>query len=433
MTWKTESTLGSEAMDLSQGEEGFDSPTPYVLRPTSMGSPTQNDSRSNEGHRNHPILVSSSSSKSLKKILRSDSGLIPGRPSNSRSWKAPLALTPFFQNVSSMRRSRFGEAYSYKNQGQIGSGGFGNCFLLERSTDKTLRVCKVQQRAYCYKLDDYEDGPTEASILHDILPPHDRILRLHEVIVQSHTVQLYYDFYDGGDLNQLIRSYRDSWQQIPEEFLWHAYQQISEALAFIHHGYDRRMLCPPPANWTSIIHGDVKDKNIFLGPPDLLSSDPLAREYPSLVLGDFGLADLHPSRRWGTPIWQPPELPMLSKKSDVWGAGAVIHSLAHEGKPPILELPKYTSRVTWEEWYENPDARQAMPLVPIYSHDLQDCVLSALDVDPARRLNSYQLYSKVTAVWSIQMAPYLDVVTPLIPPEVYKEYDENGVTLNPVV
>lgn len=190
MTWETESTLGSEAMDRSRGEEGLDSPSLHVLRPTSMGLPTQIESRKNEGDRNHPILASSSRSDSLKKMCHVGSGVLPGYTSQSRSWKALLASTPFSQNVSSMRRSRFGEAYSYKNLGQIGSGGFGNCFLLERSTDKALRVCKVQQRAYCYKLDDYEDGPTEASILHDILPPHDRILRLHEVIVQTNTVQL---------------------------------------------------------------------------------------------------------------------------------------------------------------------------------------------------------------------------------------------------
>lgn len=112
---------------------------------------------------------------------------------------------------------------------------------------------------------------------------------------------------------------------------------------------------------------------------------------------------------------------MLSQKSDVWGAGAVIHSLAHEGKPPILELPAFTSDVTWWQWCESPDARQAIPLVPKYSYDLQDCVLGALDLDAMARLTSYQLYSKVTAVWNVQMAPYLDVVTPLIPPAPYKQ------------
>lgn len=328
-----------------------------------------------------------------------------------------------------MKRSLFGEIESYRQVRHVGSGGFGNCFLLERKTDKALRVCKVQQRAYCYKADDYEDFPLEACILQKILPRHDRILRLHEVIVQTHTLQLYYDFYAGGDLNQLIRSYRDQWQQVPEEFLWHAYQQISEALAFIHYGYDKRTLCPPPADFISIIHGDVKDKNIFLGPPDPFSSDPLAREYPSLVLGDFGLADLHPSRRCGTLLWQPPELPMLSKKSDVWGAGAVIHSLAHEGKPPILELPRPVSNATWAEWCEDPQSRQPFPLVPMYSEELQGCVYSALDVDPVRRLNSYQIYSTVTAVWNLQIAPYQNTITPLLSPAPFKEYDENGVTL----
>ncbi len=429
MIWETDISRGSQAMDFSRGEEGYGAHQLQLPGSTSAVSATQNQLRLNQEDRNHPNQ-SPSPSKSPNILWGSGSELIPVRQQKSRSWKAPLPSMPFCQKVSSMTRSRFGEAYSYRDLGQIGSGGFGNCFLLERSTDKALRVCKVQQRAYCYKTEAYEDRPIEASILHDILPQHDRILRLHEVVFQTHTVQLYYDFYNRGDLHDLIENYRDQWQQIPEEFLWHAYRQISEGLAFIHHGYDKRALCPPPAEWNPIIHGDVKPKNIFLGPPDSFSNDPLAREYPSIVLGDFGLADLHPSRRWGTPIWQPPELPMLSKKSDVWGAGAVIHALAHEGKPPILDLPSFTSNMTWEAWCENPDARQPIPFVPTYSPELQDCVLSALDFDPLRRLTSYQLYSKVTAVWNVQMAPYLNDVSPLISPASYKEYGENGVTLN---
>lgn len=339
-------------------------------------------------------------------------------------------LTSSSQRVSSLRRSRFGEADCYDEIRQIGSGGFGNCFLLERRRDNALRVCKVQKRDYYPEVDDYEEAPIEADILLNILPPHDRILRLHDIIIHSHTVQLYYDFYAGGDLKQLIDSYEGQWQKVPEEFLWHAYQQITEALAYIHHGYDKRAVGPPPKHWTSIIHGDVKDRNIFLGPPNTLSNDSLAREYPSLILGDFGLADIRPSRRWGTPVWQAPELPMLSKKSDVWGAGAVIHALAHEGKPPILELSGAESDDTWDDWCENPASRQAIPLSPTYSRELEICVSHALEFDPVRRYDSLKLHSEVTAVWNVNGAPYVGGgVTPLIQPAAYKEYDENGVTI----
>jgi len=373
--------LGSAAMEFSRGEEGI---APQMIRALSN----------------------------------------PGRSANavSRYWNA------YSEEVDRMRRSSIGEVVAYKEIRQIGSGGFGNCFLLERKTDKALRVCKVQAREFFYD-GEYEDTPLEVSILRDILPQHDRILRLHEFVNQHHTVQLYYDYYEGGDLAGLICSYSEQWQKLPETFLWHAYLQLSEALAFLHHGYDRRQLGSPPADWTSVIHGDIKDKNIFLGPPDPFSNDPLARVYPSLVLGDFGMADLQPTRRWGTPQWQPPELPVTSMKADVWGVGAVIHALAHEGRPPISSRPPRAENLSWEEWCEDPRSRDPIPLEGWYSNELHVCVFNALEFDPRKRFNSLQLYANVMAVWSVSMAPYCEAIPPLIPALEEKWFDENGVTI----
>ena len=323
-----------------------------------------------------------------------------------------------------MRRSSLGEVHSYKEIRQIGSGGFGNCFLLERKSDEARRVCKVQAREY---QDEERCGvPLEVTILRDLLPRHDRILHLHEFVLQPSTVQLYYNYYEGGDLYQLIGRYYDQWQDIPETFLWHVYLQMSEAVAFLHYGYDRRQLHPPPADWTAVIHGDIKDKNIFLGPPDPSSNHPLAREYPSLVLGDFGMADLAPSYRLGTPQWQPPELPITSMKADVWALGAVMHALAHEGRPPIAPLPR---GFTWEDWCEFPDSRQPVPLYGLYSDELHDCVFSALALCPDGRLNSFDLHYKVMKEWCFSIGPYCGEIKPLIAAMESKCYNENGATI----
>ena len=336
----------------------------------------------------------------------------------------PVTRNSFHSRVTCMRRSSLGEVHIYKEVRQIGSGGFGNCFLLERKTDKARRVCKVQAREY---QDDARNGvPLEVNILRDLLPRHDRILHLHEFLVQPSTVQLYYDYYEGGDLHQLIGRYYDQWQDIPETFLWHVYLQMSEAVAFLHYGYDRRQLRSFPADWTAVIHGDIKDRNIFLGPPDPSSSNPLAREYPSLVLGDFGMADLEPSNRYGTPQWQPPELPTTSMKADVWELGAVIHALAHEGKPPLAPLPR---GFTWEDWCDFPGSRDPIPLYGLYSDELHDCVFSALALQPHKRLNSYDLHYKVMKEWCLSIGPYCSQITPLIPTMETKCYNENGATI----
>ncbi|KAL6720261.1 hypothetical protein ACLMJK_002182 [Lecanora helva] len=348
------------------------------------------------------------------------------RPSDIRNFTylKPSGLHPWQQNIKSLHRSSVGEIYSYKEMRQIGSGGFGNCFLLKRNKDQALRVCKVQARDFHYG-EDYNKPPLEVDILRDLLPRHDRILHLHEFVIQPLTVQLYYDYYEGGDLKQLITRYYDRWEDIPETFLWHAYLQLSEAIAFLHYGYDRRQQTFSPADWTTVIHGDIKDKNIFLGPPDPHSSDPLAREYPSLVLGDFGMADTQPSDRYGTTQWQPPELPITSVEADVWSVGAVIHALAHEGKPPLAPLPL---GFLWEDWCIDPGAREPMPLYGLYSDALHNCVFSALEHYPEARCNSYDLHLMVLQEWCLSIGPKCDVITPLLPAMAEKLYNENGAT-----
>ena len=342
-----------------------------------------------------------------------------------RSFRRPH----FRPGIDCLQRSSTGEVDDYKEIRHIGSGGYGNCFLLERKSDKALRVCKVQERESLYPEEKYEDTPLEVTILRDILPRHDHILHLQDFVLQPHTVQLYYDYYSGGDLHGLISQYIDQWQNFPETFLWHAYLQMSEALSFLHYGYNPRQTCPAPVDWTAVIHGDIKDRNIFLGPPDPNSSDPLAREYPSLVLGDFGMADLQASHRWSTPQWQPPELPVTSMKADVWGVGAVMHALAHEGRTPISALPPRELGLSWDEWCEHPNSRDPLPLQGLYSDQLHDCVFNALEFDPKARYPSYMLYSKVLGVWNCSIAPAVKTVIPLIPAAEDKQYDDNGVTL----
>ena len=342
----------------------------------------------------------------------------------------PTLWNPTTQRIECLRRSSLGERHSYREIRQIGSGGFGNCFLLERKTDKALRVCKVQARETLPGDEEFDQALIEVSILRDLLPKHDRILRLHECLIQPYTVQLYYDFYEAGDLGQLISRYFEQWQDIPETFLWHAYTQMSEALAFLHFGHDRRQLFPGPGEWIAVIHGDIKDQNIFLGPPDPSSHDLLAREYPSLVLGDFGMADIQPSNRWSTPRWQPPELPVTSMKADVWGIGAVVHALAHEGKAPISASPPRLENLSWDEWCRDPRSRDPIPLYEKYSNELHDCVFNALEFDPMRRYNSNELYFKVSGIWRDSMAQRCGAIIPLIPALGNKSYDDNGVTMN---
>ena len=63
--------------------------------------------------------------------------------------------------------------------------------------------------------------------------------------------------------------------------------------------------------------------------------------YPNIKLGDFGLATALrkgiQSKHYqnGTPPFCAPEWPRTSIKSDVWGIGAILHTVVHRGLPPI--------------------------------------------------------------------------------------------------
>ena len=332
--------------------------------------------------------------------------------------------------VENLQRSRFNEQDDFVELDQVGAGSNGRCVLLKRKSDHVLRVCKIAQRIKVSK-DRYEDKPLEASILLDVLPTHERILRLHHALIQPKTVQLYYDYYSHGDLSDLIWHYQRNLDYIPEAFMWHAYLQLTEALAFLHTGRDRCTSYSRPANWQAVIHGDLKPANIFLSAPNLSSPSPLCREYPSLVIGDFGLATLVEQKKPGTLIYQPPEMPATTKKADVWAVGCIMHVMAHYIEP-LAPLPPgvANTNVNLVRWYTTPESRVPQPLDE-YTPWLHDCVMETFTKDPEGRIDSFSLFRKVQRVFAEEIMPYIESnLDPLLPMDAReKVYNENGATM----
>ena len=322
-------------------------------------------------------------------------------------------------DVKKYQRSRFDEVENYKQVGHVGSGGYGNCLLLQNRSNMTLRVCKIQKRSKSIS------EPLEIEVLRDILNDHPRIIRLHDAIMHNNTMQLYFDFYPGGDLHKLMVHYVQEWENFPESFLWHCFLQISEGLAYIHHGYDRRLVYDPTSasEWQPIVHGDIKPENIFLGPPT-----PDSHGYPSLVLGDFGLVSIDEQFVSGTWKWQPPELPSTSKEADVWALGAVIHALAHDGQPPLLPRPHYMAP---GDFYRLPGARSPIPLEGMYSTELHDLVIyGTLQFDPKARYASLEVLQCVVDEMELGVASHMEWEPLLGSKGSKKTYDDNGVTEN---
>ena len=290
-------------------------------------------------------------------------------------------------DIENLQRSPEAEPEDFDEVRRLGSGGNGNCWLLKRRTDNALRVCKVSKWRPEYN----DRKPSEARIFLDFVPQHDRIVQMHYLMVHPWKTQIYFDYYDGGDLHDFMVRHSAQGFKFEEAFIWHCYQQLAEALAYIHTGYDAiSSSYQAPlggVQWTPIIHADIKPMNIFMK----LHTD---GRFPSLVLGDFGNSKTRPGREYiGTPAWMPPESPRYSVDGDVWGIGAIIQAMCHKGQPPVRSMPANWPKIqaSVDLWVRHPAARQRMPLGPDYSVGLDQCIEIAMKENQYMRPSSCDL------------------------------------------
>ena len=193
---------------------------------------------------------------------------------------------------------------------------------------------------------------------------------------------------------------------IPESFIWHTYLQLAEALAFIHEGYDRNNLDGwPPRSHQPVIHRDIKPSNIFLRRPRS------RHEYPDMVLADFGVAtdQVHSHKSpWeyicGTPVYQGPEIPALSRAGDAWSIGACVYELAM-GSPPIK---KPSPGMKEEDWGLRPEEREVLDVrTQGFSRELYDALELVLRWHPPHRVRGRALVEAIED--GMATAPY-DVI-----------------------
>lgn len=274
----------------------------------------------------------------------------------------------------------------------VGRGGEGACLLVQRKSDRKLRVCKISIRS-----EHDNTVPREVSILRNILPPNDRIITFCGLTVTPQTTQIYFDFYNGGDLSNFIDNHYLWSTQIPESFIWHAVLHLAEAVAFLHYGYDRHSHRTTQRDWKKVIHRDIKPANILLRLPNYsIHNTDSFYAYPSLVLADFGLATLKAtSNLVGTYLWQPPEVPEASIAGDCWAVGAVIHAMALDGCPPIDRMPPHyaDNRKNSEDWFTSRESRKAWSIREWYTVELEDCMFGALTHDPLKRFTALEILS----------------------------------------
>ncbi|KAL8986723.1 MAG: hypothetical protein Q9169_008763, partial [Polycauliona sp. 2 TL-2023] len=202
---------------------------------------------------------------------------------------------PIFYGGPDLMRMDFpvqdNDKYALKKM--LGEGGEGVAYLLEDRRTESLVVCKAVPHTRSHKKED-----SELHFLRDALPRHSRIIGLQCALVRPYETELYLDSCTGGDLTSLIEAY-EHWGQpsspgpysscsmdfIPESFIWHVFLQLTEALAFIHHGYNRNAPSNRqklPEKWLSVIHRDLKPGNILLQRAPTHPDHPGPEPYPKI-------------------------------------------------------------------------------------------------------------------------------------------------------
>jgi serine/threonine protein kinase len=175
---------------------------------------------------------------------------------------------------------------------------------------------------------------------------------------------------------------------VPEQFLWYLFECLCITGLLLEHGNSENA---PVANWTPIVHRDMKMSNVFLGLP----SETRYRNYSMPKLGDFGLAVHLPGgelsyretygtdgnmpieqMRWKMPLMDNGALSWpLTAKANVWGVGNIVASLIIQ-KEGFKEFGDFKEQR--EPFF---DALQA----DRYSKELRDLITDCMRFDPNQR------------------------------------------------
>ncbi|KAG8529508.1 uncharacterized protein KY384_006145 [Bacidia gigantensis] len=220
-----------------------------------------------------------------------------------------------------------------------------------------------------------------------------------------------YEFARYSDLQRLESWYKSQKLILPEAFIWHVLYSVANALCYCRHGANTY---PLKAGWDAIVHGDIKQANLFLTKPD----DSINALYPCIKLADFGLAyttggsvaavQHYRSRlNYGTDGYIAPEIEdhtpestgrrrmpreLHGPHSDVYSLGMTckhLLSLVQLYKPPTAGHVRSSSNSTLAGLSEN--------LESFYSLELRTLLDLCVAHDPRDRPKTSRLYMEAKA------------------------------------
>ncbi|KAI9731525.1 MAG: hypothetical protein M1834_004645 [Cirrosporium novae-zelandiae] len=213
-------------------------------------------------------------------------------------------------------------------------------------------------------------------------------------------IRTLYELAEHGDLEDLCRFYQREELILPEHFLIHLFHGMANALCFMEYGQNRTL--QRKTGWEPIVHTDLKAPNIFLGAPS-----PETAFYPTIMLGDFGLAYQIPAhdperkhvlrlkKTWhsGTmgyvaPERMPPAKGFPTSASDVWVVGRIMQNVVNQ----VLILYGLEDPTFYGDW-EKGDAIAHEHF--IYNDSLCELIMACTKDNPEDRPNAFNLVKRL--------------------------------------
>ncbi len=249
---------------------------------------------------------------------------------------------------------------------EIGRGGMGIVYRARQvSLDRIVAVKMLRFGPEASK-EFVQRFHTEATAAGSLQHPH--IVSIHEVGIHQGQQYLVMDFVKGPPLSRLVSHH----QPLPARRAAGYLKTLAEAVHYAHeHG---------------ILHRDLKPSNVLIDEGD----------QPQIT--DFGLAKrlvgdpelTVTGQALGSPNYMPPEQATaqrgkVSRRSDVYGLGAMLYHLLTGRAPFVAETVPETLRLVLETDPVSP--RLLNPGVP---RDLETICLKCLEKDPGQRYATAQ-------------------------------------------
>ncbi|KAI1088196.1 hypothetical protein F5B19DRAFT_499303 [Rostrohypoxylon terebratum] len=213
--------------------------------------------------------------------------------------------------------------------------------------------------------------------------------------------ELYFEYLNGGNLQNLRDAFYHHEKRVPGAFVWHVAHQLCKVLLYLRYGVvypdltpaqlDGTEPRPEPANapnWVEIYHRDITMENIMLdyAPArggEVNSWDNPENAFPRVVLCDYGdmamrndaPALLRPSKKF-------PNDKELNQWEDIYQVGCVLRSLCMthvkfpEDERPVPRAPiEGQQKDESQRWAHRPESRRLIAINgrnpgPQYSDDL---------------------------------------------------------------